>query len=223
MSLLELIDLNVYIGNIHILRGISFDLEAGEIVGLVGHNGAGKTSTLKTILGLLPLKSGKIIYNGEDISTLPIKKRVEKSISYSPEDRRLISDLTVKENILLPCWVSSSLKKSEIEKNLEIVYKVFPEIKEFSERKAKYLSGGQQKMVSIARAIITMPKLLLLDEPCEGLAPMLVKRLLKSFKEIRELGVAMIIAESNARYLKDIGNKIVYVERGRVREVVQNA
>jgi branched-chain amino acid transport system ATP-binding protein len=222
MSLLELIDINVYIGNLHILRGISFNLEAGEVIGLVGPNGAGKTSTLKTIIGLLPLRSGKILYDGEDISHLPIKKRVEKNIGYSPEDRRLIYDLTVKENILLPCWVSS-LKKSIVEKNLEIVYKIFPEIKEFSDRKAGYLSGGQQKMVSIARAIITMPKLLLLDEPFEGLAPMLVKRLLKSFKEIKDLGITMIIAESNPRDLKHIANKIVYIERGRVKEVVQNA
>ena len=223
MSLLELIDINVYISNLHILRGISYNIEAGEIVGLVGHNGAGKTSTLKTIIGLLPLRSGKIIYDGEDISTLPVKKRVEKNIGYSPEDRRLIYDLTVKENILLPCWVSSSLKKSTIEKNLEIVYKIFPEIKEFGDRKAKYLSGGQQKMVSVARALITMPKLLLLDEPCEGLAPMLIKRLFKSFKEIKELGITMIIAESNPSYLKHIANKIVYIERGRVKEVVQIA
>jgi len=222
MSLLELIDINVYIGNLHILRGVSYNIEAGEIVGLVGHNGAGKTSTLKTIIGLLPLRSGKIIYDGEDISTLSVKKRVEKNIGYSPEDRRLIYDLTVNENILLPCWVSSS-PKSTIEKNLEIVYKIFPEIKEFSNRKAKYLSGGQQKMVSIARALITMPKLLLLDEPCEGLAPMLVKRLLKSFKEIKDLGITMIIAESNPSYLKHIANKMVYIERGRVKEVVQNA
>ncbi len=223
MVLLDIVNVDVYIGNVHILRKISFNIEKGEVLGLIGPNGAGKTTTLKTIIGLLPLRTGKIVFEGEDISRLPARNRVGKGITYSPEDRRLISDLTVEENILLPCWVSGSMTKSMIEKNLEIVYKIFPEIKEFKNRKAKLISGGQQKMVSIARALVLMPKLVLLDEPFEGLAPMVANRLLRSIEAMKSLGITTIIAESNLRYVKQIADKIVRIERGEIKEVVENA
>ncbi|MEM2294053.1 MAG: ABC transporter ATP-binding protein [Nitrososphaerota archaeon] len=222
MSLLDILNVNVYISNIHILRDISFILEEGESVAIIGPNGAGKTTTLKTIVGLLPLKSGKIIFNGEDISNLQIEKRVEKGIGYSPEDRRLIPDLTVEENILLPCWISK-LSRTSIDNNLKKVYEFFPELKELKNRKAKYLSGGQQKIVSIARALIKMPKLLLLDEPFEGLSPLIAKRLLKIFEQIKSMNISMIIADSSPTYPKAIADKIIRIERGEIKEVLRHA
>ncbi|MEM4969264.1 MAG: ABC transporter ATP-binding protein [Nitrososphaerota archaeon] len=222
MSLLDVLNVNVYISNIHILRDISFILEEGESVAIIGPNGAGKTTTLKTIVGLLPLKSGKIIFNGEDISNLQIEKRVEKGIGYSPEDRRLIPDLTVEENILLPCWISK-LSRTSIDNNLKKVYEFFPELKELKNRKAKYLSGGQQKIVSIARALIKMPKLLLLDEPFEGLSPLIAKRLLKIFEQIKSMNISMIIADSSPTYPKAIADKIIRIERGEIKEVLRHA
>ncbi|MEM1510765.1 MAG: ABC transporter ATP-binding protein [Thermofilaceae archaeon] len=222
MSLLDVLNVNVYISNIHILRDISFILEEGESVAIIGPNGAGKTTTLKTIVGLLPLKSGKIIFNGEDISNLQIEKRVEKGIGYSPEDRRLIPDLTVEENILLPCWISK-LSRTSIDNNLKKVYEFFPELKELKNRKAKCLSGGQQKIVSIARALIKMPKLLLLDEPFEGLSPLIAKRLLKIFEQIKSMNISMIIADSSPTYPKAIADKIIRIERGEIKEVLRHA
>jgi branched-chain amino acid transport system ATP-binding protein len=217
MSFFEISDAHVYIGNIHILRGISFSIEHGETVALVGPNGAGKTTTLKTILGILQLKKGRVIFDKEDITNLSVEARVKKGIGYSPEDRRLISDLTAEENILLPLWISK-LPKADIHSALKIVYEIFPEIMEFKDRKAKYLSGGQQKMVSIARALIKTPKLLLLDEPLEGLAPVVAKRFLRALNQIKSLGISIIIAESNLTYVKQMADKIIRIERGVIKE-----
>ncbi len=220
--LLELKNINVYIGNVQILRNISISMRPGEVIALVGPNGAGKTTTLKSILGILPLRAGRIFFEDQDITHLSVVERVKKGIDYSPEDRRLIPDLTVEENILLPLWVSN-FSERDIRGLLERIYEIIPEIKKFKDRKAGHLSGGQQKMVSIARALIRMPKLLLLDEPFEGLAPIMAKRFVDLFEQIKKMGISIIIAESNITYPREISDKIVRIERGEIIEVVENA
>lgn len=222
MSLMQLINVNVYIGNMHILRDISFDLEAGEVIGLVGPNGAGKTTTLKTIMGILPCKTGKIVLDGEDIAKLPANIRTRRGVGYSPEDRRLIPEFTVEENILLPCWVLGTPKK-EIKNVLNYVYSFLPQLEQIRDRKGKHLSGGQQKMVSIARSIVHRPRVLLLDEPFEGLAPLMVRQLIESLEKIKSMGVSMIIAESSVANVRKIADALVKIERGKVMEMVRNA
>lgn len=211
--LLDVKNLQFSIGKITILRNINLKISRGEVVGLVGRNGAGKTTTIKNIVGIYRPQSGKILFNGIDITHVSADYRIKLGLGYSPEDARVFPDLTVRENLLLPVWIRGT--KGE-DKALKPVFEVFPEIKDFLERKGKYLSGGQKKIVAIARALALDPLLLLLDEPFEGLAPLVLKRLKRAILKIRKLGKTVFIASSRISVLSDIIDKVYIIERGEI-------
>jgi len=179
---LDIRNLHVSIEGVPILHDVSLHVGAGQMVGLIGHNGAGKTTLIRAIMGLLDADSGSISFTGQDLRHQPGFTRAAAGISYLPEDRRLIPALTVEENILLPVWAN---KLPDSQRRLEWVYSLIPEIAQFRERKAMQLSGGQQKLVALARALMPGHKLLLLDEPFEGVAPVLSRRLRRSDRQAR--------------------------------------
>jgi len=206
-------NINVYIGTAHILRDVSLSIDKGETVYILGRNGAGKTTTMRSILGLVDVSSGKIIFKGKDITKLPTHIRVKMGIGYAPEDRKIFPDLTVDENIRMASWLASI---KDIGESVEIAYSVFPELEKMKRRKGLFLSGGEQKMLAIARALAVRPSLLLLDEPLEGLAPILCERLIKRIFEIREMGVSMLVAESNLSLIPEFADKLYVIERGEI-------
>ena len=181
--LLKIESLDVFIGSTQILRNISLGVNEGEIVCLLGRNGAGKSSIIKSTIGLYPSRSGKIIFKEKDITSLTPRKKVLSGIGYSPEDTRIFTELTVEENINLSTWVRAEGKIFSYDK----VFAIFPRVKELLNRKGLHLSGGEKKMVSIARALALNPSLLLLDEAFEGLAPLVVNHFMEALKEIRKL------------------------------------
>lgn len=211
--MLELDRINVFIKQVHVLRNVSLTVPKNEIVCLLGRNGAGKTTTIKSILGLIPVKSGRIIYNGEDITHLPPEKRVKLGIGYAPEDRRIYPDFTVEENIDLAARL---IPQSERERVKEEIFAIFPELKPLRNRRGLYLSGGEQKMLAIARAMAMKPSLILLDEPLEGLAPKIVLRLSEAIREIKRKGISLLIAESNVANALKIATYIYVIERGEI-------
>jgi branched-chain amino acid transport system ATP-binding protein len=168
--MLELQDLHVDIASAQVLRGFSMQVPTGHMVGLVGRNGAGKTSTLRSIMGHLPLRQGQIHFDGQPLSALPPEARAGLGIGYMPEDRGLVPELTVEENMLIPLWVSKTL---QLQERMNFVYQVLPELQDMAQRRALLLSGGQQKLVALGRALAVGTRLLLLDEPFEGVAPAL--------------------------------------------------
>ncbi|HIQ30130.1 MAG TPA: ATP-binding cassette domain-containing protein [Candidatus Caldiarchaeum subterraneum] len=213
--LLEANRINVNIGPVQVLRNLTINIEKGETISLVGRNGAGKTSTIKSIIGLYQVKSGKIIFDGQEITTVPPHVRAtELGIGYSPEDSRVFPDLTVEENIKLGIWLSRRIKdEKEIE---EIIFSIFTEIKKLWKRRGLYCSGGEKKMVSIARALALKPKLLLLDEAFEGLAPIVVDRFIKAVNQIKEMGIAILVAESNVNNAARVGERLYAIDRGEI-------
>ena len=211
--MLEVRDLQFSIGSINILRKVDLKIEKGEIVGLLGRNGAGKTSTIKNILGIYRPKAGRIIFNNVDITQLPTEKRIMMGIGYSPEDSRVFPDLTVEENLRLPLWIKGE-KHEDVA--LEKVFEIFPEIKRLLDRKGRYLSGGEKKMVAIGRALALNPTLLLLDEPFEGLAPIVVGRFKNAIKRIKEMGKTILIAESRVGILSELVDRLYIIERGEI-------
>lgn len=215
-SMLELENVNVFIGPLHILRDISIRLGKGEIVALLGRNGAGKTTTIKSILGIVPVKSGKIKFKGQDITNLPPHKVIKLGIGYSPEDARIFSDLTTDENIKIAIWSSGIATLEDMLSVKEQIYNVFPEVKRLMERRGFHLSGGERKMVSIARALALRPSLLLLDEAFEGLAPIVRARLSEAVRRIKELGISMLIAESNIAFVSDVADRAYVMDRGEI-------
>ena len=222
--LLRIEDLDVFIGSTQILRNISLGVNEGEIVCLLGRNGAGKSSIIKSTIGLYPSKSGKIIFKEKDITSLTPRKKVLSGIGYSPEDTRIFAELTVEENINLSTWVRG---KGEIF-SYEKIFAIFPKVKEFLTRKGLHLSGGEKKMVSIARALALNPSLLLLDEAFEGLAPLVVNHFMDALKQIRKLGVTILLGESNVRIVSQVTERTYIVERGEIifeghpREILEN-
>jgi len=211
-TLLDIIDLEVYVGAIHILRKINLYVKKGEIVGLLGRNGAGKTTTIKAIIGLRKVIKGKIIFDGKDITNLSPEKRIILGIGYQPEDIKIFPDLTVKENLDVP-MIIRNIKDRDHE--YERIFKILPEIKDLLHRKGSQLSGGQRKMIALGRALAYNPKLLLLDEPFEGLAPVVVSRLFKAFYDIKQEGISILYAESNIRTMS-IADRIYVIERGEI-------
>ena len=209
--MLKIDNIEVNLGGVNILRKISLDVKEKEIVMLLGRNGAGKTTTIKSIIGIIPLKKGKIFFNGKDITNLPPYKRARMGIGYAPEDRKIFTDMTTEENIEVA--LSNPTKKNEIIK--EIV-EIFPTIEKLMKRKGGYLSGGEQKMLAIARALALSPKLLLLDEPLEGLAPIVTKHFYESIKKIRDRGISILIAESNLLHASKLADRIFIIERGEI-------
>ena len=203
--------IHVAIQSVVALRGLSLEVADGSMVGLVGRNGAGKTTMLRTIMGHLKPTQGQISFDGQDLSRLDRHERAVMGIGYMPEDRGLVPELTVEENILVPIWVSKSLKPDE---RLAFVYQVLPELKEMRERRAMLLSGGQQKLVALARALAVGTRLLLLDEPFEGVAPALSKRLGDVIAGLKGSNVSVLIAQSDLNHSRKLVDAEFVVERG---------
>lgn len=214
--MLSLGDVRVTIKGFVILRGVSLEIPTGGLVGLVGRNGAGKTTTLKSIMGLMPVTAGRITLDGADLAHLPGHRRAGLGVGYVPEDRRLIGSLTVEDNILMPAWVTNRTDAAE---RLRRIYEVMPEVRALAGRRAAACSGGQQKMVALARAVMTGTKLLLLDEPFEGLSPAMGEKFAEAIQALRRDGPAVLIAESDSKRLGFI-EQIYTIERG---EIVQHA
>ncbi|MDA2919446.1 ATP-binding cassette domain-containing protein [Desulfobacterota bacterium AH_259_B03_O07] len=191
------------------------DVNDGEVVCLVGRNGAGKSSIIKSIIGLYSARSGKMTFKDKDITKLSSRERVLLGLGYSPEDSRVFTDLTVEENINLSTWVNSKVDGDD-SFSLEKIIDIFPEVKKFLNRKGLYLSGGEKKMVSITRALALNPSLLLLDESFEGLAPIVVNRFRDAFNGIREMGITIFMAESNVRIASKVADRSYIVERGEI-------
>jgi branched-chain amino acid transport system ATP-binding protein len=202
---------SVKIGAILALKNFSLKIKEGEMIALIGRNGAGKTTLLKSIMGVNKLASGQIEFKGFDLDNSTSNVRAALGIGYMPEDRGLIPELTVEENILLPAW---SLKNLDSKERLELVYKIMPELKGMSDRKALLLSGGQQKMAALGRALVSGTELLLLDEPFEGVAPALSQRLGEVIKGLKEQNLSIILSQSELNHTEDIFDKKFIIERG---------
>jgi branched-chain amino acid transport system ATP-binding protein len=217
--LLEIQDINVHYGKIAALKGMSIDVDEGEIVSLIGANGAGKTTTLKTISGLRPLTSGRILFNGQDISKTPGHKRVLLGIGQSPEGRGVFPGMTVQENLLMGAYT----RKDDLQADLAEVYELFPRL---AERKTQFggtMSGGEQQMIAIGRALMTKPKVLLLDEPSMGLAPMLIAQIFDIIREINKRGTTVLLVEQNAQQALKLSDRAYVLETGRVVQTARGA
>jgi branched-chain amino acid transport system ATP-binding protein len=210
--MLKVADLSVSIGPVLIVRGASLAVNEGEMCGLIGRNGAGKTTLLRALMGALPA-SGKAELGHIDLLALPPHRRVSQGIGYMPEDRRLVPEFTVEENIRLPSW---STRADGAEERLQWIFGIMPELVRFARQRALDLSGGQQKMVALARALMAGTRILLLDEPFEGLAPALARRLGEVLANLKSEGVSVLIAESNEVHVLDLLARAYRIERGTV-------
>ena len=196
MAMLEVNDLHVYYGVIHALRGISFKVDRGEVIALIGANGAGKTTTLQTITGLLPAKQGSVIFEGKDITKIPAHKIVKMGIAHVPEGRRVFSQLSVYDNLKLGAFTRND--KTEIEESLNMVYQRFPRLMERKDQRAGTLSGGEQQMLAMGRALMSKPRLIVMDEPSMGLSPIFVNEIFDIIKVVSESGTTVLLVEQNA-------------------------
>ncbi|HDD25242.1 MAG TPA: ABC transporter ATP-binding protein [Chloroflexi bacterium] len=215
MALLKIEDLHTYYGRIEALKGISLEISEGEIVTLIGANGAGKTTTLRTISGLIRPRTGRIIFNEQEINEMPAHRIVELGISHAPEGRQIFTTLTVNENLNMGAYSLGS-NKAAIEENRRRVFDLFPRLEERKDQLGGTLSGGEQQMLTIGRALMAHPRLLLLDEPSLGLAPMLVKTIFDIIQEINARGVTVLLVEQNARVALKIAHRGYVLEAGRM-------
>ena len=224
--LLEVNDLNVYYGAIHALQGISFNVEEGEIVSLIGANGAGKSTTLRTISGLLRPRTGTIQFKGQDITFTPAEQIVRLGISHVPEGRKIFAPLTVKENLLMGAYTRND--PQEIQASMERVFTSFPRLKERINQLGGTLSGGEQQMLATGRGLMSRPSLLLMDEPSMGLSPILVEEIFRIIQEINSQGTSILLVEQNALMALSIATRAYVLETGRIvlsgdaREVAEN-
>lgn len=209
--MLKVAGIHVAIQSVQVLRGLSLDIAQGQMTGLIGRNGAGKSTTLRAIMGHLPLSQGSLHFEGQDLSRLPRHARAAMGIGYMPEDRGLVPELTVEENILVPLWAS---KLADTAPRLEFIYSVLPELKDMRERRALLLSGGQQKLVALARALGIGRKLLILDEPFEGVAPALSERLSEVISGLRGTDLSVLIAQSDTNHSRNLLDTEIVIERG---------
>jgi branched-chain amino acid transport system ATP-binding protein len=214
MALLEVKDIHAHYGAIEALKGISLSVEEGEVVTLIGSNGAGKSTTLRAITGLTPASSGSITIDGEDITRVPAHEIVSHGIALSPEGRHCFQRMTVRENLDL--GAHRRRRAPELKEDLERIFTLFPRLKERERQKAGTMSGGEQQMLAIGRALMARPKLLLLDEPSMGIAPILVQRIYETIGEINRSGVTILLVEQNANYALDISARGYVLETGQV-------
>ena len=214
MALLEVTDLHTFYGNIEALKGVSLRVEQGEVVTLIGSNGAGKSTTLRSISGLTPPREGSIRFDGKEIGEVPPQDIVQMGISQSPEGRHVFSRMTVRENLDLGAYLRKD--RAEIERDVERVYALFPRLKERERQKGGTMSGGEQQMLAIGRALMANPKLLLLDEPSMGIAPILVERIYETIAEINRQGTTILLVEQNANYALDVSKRGYVLETGEV-------
>ena len=214
MALLEVKKLNVYYGMIHAVKDVSFSVDEGDIVTLIGANGAGKTTILQTLTGIVPIKSGRIKYQNKDISKHLNHKLVYDGIAHVPEGRRIFASLSVYQNLKLGAFTRNN--KDEINESLENVYQKFPILKERSRQLAGTLSGGEQQMLAVGRALMSKPKLLFLDEPSMGLSPIYVNTIFKIIEEVHKEGVSILLVEQNAKKALSIADKAYVLETGKI-------
>ena len=213
-KMLEIKDINVYYGAIHAIKGISLTVNKGEIVTLIGANGAGKSTTLRTISGLLKPKTGSIEFLGKNIAAMPAHQIVKEGISQVPEGRRIFAEMTVVENLELGAFTRTD--KEAIEEDMQMVFRRFPRLEERREQLAGTLSGGEQQMLAMGRALMSRPKLLLLDEPSMGLAPLLIKEIFSIIEDINKAGTTVLLVEQNANMALSIANRAYVLETGRI-------
>ena len=213
MALLDVQDIHAHYGSIEALKGVSLRVEEGEVVTLIGSNGAGKSTTLRSISGLTPASAGSVVFADEDITRVAAHEIVERGIALAPEGRHCFSRMTVRENLDLGAYYR---RGTDIQDDLERVYELFPRLKERERQKAGTMSGGEQQMLAIGRALMARPKLLMLDEPSMGIAPILVQRIYETIGEINRSGVAILLVEQNANYALEISKRGYVLETGQV-------
>ena len=214
MPLLEIEDMHSYYGHIQALRGISLTVDEGEVVTLIGSNGAGKTTTLRSIHGILPPKRGRIIFAGEEIQGVPAHELISRGIAQSPEGRRIFFRMTVLENLEMGAYHRNDA--SGIREDMDRVFDLFPRLKERTKQEAGTMSGGEQQMLAIGRALMSRPRLLLLDEPSMGLAPVLVERIFETIREINKQGTTILLVEQNANIALEIATRGYVLETGTI-------
>ena len=214
MALLEVTDIRTFFGNIQALKGVSLTVDEGEVVTLIGSNGAGKSTTLRSISGLTPPREGSIRFEDTEIGEVPPQEIVQRGISLSPEGRHVFPRMTVRENLDLGAYLRKDA--SEIANDRERVFSLFPRLKEREKQKAGTMSGGEQQMLAIGRALMANPKLLLLDEPSMGIAPILVERIYETIAEINRQGTTILLVEQNANYALDVSKRGYVLETGAV-------
>lgn len=212
--MLKINDLNVYYGGIHALRGVSMHVPEGKIISLIGANGAGKSTTLRTIMGLEKPREGKVLYRDKDITGQKTTDIVKSGIVLVPEGRRIFPNLSVKENLILGAYCRND--KDQIVKDMQWVYELFPRLKEREWQKAGTMSGGEQQMLAVGRGLMTVPKVMMMDEPSLGLAPLIVKDIFSIIKEINRRGVTILLIEQNAKAALEVSDYAYVLETGNV-------
>lgn len=214
MAMLEVKDLEVYYGMIQAIKGISFEVNQGEVIALIGANGAGKTTTLHTITGLLSPKKGSVMFEGTDITKIPAHKIVSMGMAHVPEGRRVFAELSVYENLKMGAYTRKD--KNEIEESLANVYKRFPRLEERRNQMAGTLSGGEQQMLAMGRALMSRPRIILMDEPSMGLSPLLVKEIFAIIREVNKQGITILLVEQNAKMALAISDRAYVLETGTI-------
>ena len=214
MAMLEVKDLEVYYGVIQAIKGISFEVNKGEVIALIGANGAGKTTTLHTITGLLSPKKGHVLFEGKDITKVPAHKIVSMGMAHVPEGRRVFAELSVYENLKMGAYTRND--KNEIEESLANVYKRFPRLEERKNQMAGTLSGGEQQMLAMGRALMSKPKIILMDEPSMGLSPILVNEIFDIIRAVSESGTTVLLVEQNAKKALAIADRAYVLETGKI-------